>query len=538
VRNSTRTSNRGKWGKACVAISIGILMGLIIGVGIKTPSDAWALFPFDRGADAASKTALPPSASSSGVLGDQPFVPVAARVTPAVVNISTTRTIKSGGDENSQDDSQDNSQDNSQDDPQGNQQGNPMTPFFNDPFFRRFFGDRGFGPMVPHERKEQSLGSGVIVDPRGYIITNNHVIEKADTIKVVLSDRREFKGRLIGTDPKTDIAVVKIDGNKLPTIPWGDSDQLKVGQYVLAVGNPFGLNQTVTMGIVSAVGRANVGIADYEDFIQTDAAINPGNSGGALVNTAGELIGINTAILSQSGGYMGIGFAVPSKMARSVMESLIKTGKVVRGWLGVSIQEVTPDLAKQFGLAEAKGALVSDVLKDTPAERAGLKRGDVIMKVNGKPVDGPGHLRNTVAETAVGEKITLTVVRDGKEKDVPVTIGEQPKQLGQRGGAEEEGGQPSSVLDGVEVKNLTPQLRQEMSLPEDVSGVVVSRVESGSDAEAAGLQRGDVIMEVDRKPVRNIQDYERALSKHNKKEGLLLLINRQGGTLFIMLGGS
>jgi len=494
--------------KAIMALSIGLVTGMIMGGVMKAPSDAWALFPFDRGASPAAPTA------ASVASGDQPFVPVAARVTPAVVNISTTRTVKGGGEENQ------------------------LMPFYNDPFFKRFFGDQPPGATVPHEQKEQSLGSGVIVDPRGYIITNNHVIEKADTIKVVLSDRREFKGKLIGTDPKTDIAVVKIDGRGLPTIPWGDSDLLKTGQYVLAVGNPFGLNQTVTMGIVSAVGRANVGIADYEDFIQTDAAINPGNSGGALVNTAGELIGINTAILSQSGGYMGIGFAVPSKMARAVMESLIKTGKVVRGWLGVSIQEVTPELAKQFGLAEAKGALVSDVLSGTPAERAGLKRGDVIVKVDGAPVDSPGHLRNRVAETAVGQKITLSIIREGKEKEVTVAIGEQPKNLSNRGGAEEEEGKPSAALDGIEVKNLTSQIRQELNLPEEVAGVVVDRVESGSDAEAAGLQRGDVIMEIDRKPVRNIRDYERALSQHKGKEGLLLLVNRQGGTLFIMIGAS
>jgi Do/DeqQ family serine protease len=494
-------------GKAAIILSMGIIAGLIIGsVGVVmrgAPSDAWALFSSD--------TEAAPTVSV-----DQPFVPVAARVTPAVVNISTTRTIKGGGEDQ-------------------------LMPFYNDPFFKRFFGDRGDrepGATVPHDQKEQSLGSGVIVDPRGYIITNNHVIEKADSIKVVLSDRREFKGKLIGTDPKTDIAVVKIDGRDLPTIPWGDSGQLKTGQYVLAVGNPFGLNQTVTMGIISAVGRANVGIADYEDFIQTDAAINPGNSGGALVNTAGELIGINTAILSQSGGYMGIGFAVPSKMARAVMESLIKTGKVVRGWLGVSIQEVTPALAKQFGLADAKGALISDVLSGTPAERAGLKRGDVIVKVDGKPVDGPGHLRNTVAETVVGEKMSLTVIREGHEKEIVVTIGEQPKDLAQRGAAEEKGGQGSAALGGVEVKNLTSQIRQELNLPEDASGVVVNRVESGSAAETAGLQRGDVIMEVDRKAVRNTRDYEQALSRHKGKEGLLLLVNRQGTTIFMMIGAS
>ena len=490
--------------RMAVALSAGMLAGLIMGGVPKAIPEAWALFPFDRGTVA---PAAPPAASI-----DQPFVPVAARVTPAVVNISTTRTIK-GGDESQ------------------------LSPFLNDPFFKRFFGDAEPNAQLPRDRREQSLGSGVIVDPGGYIITNDHVIAKADAIKVVLSDGREFKANLIGTDPKTDIAVVKIDGKELPVIPWGDSDRLKVGQYVLAVGNPFGLNQTVTMGIVSAVGRANVGIADYEDFIQTDAAINPGNSGGALVNTAGELIGINTAILSQSGGYMGIGFAVPSQMARSVMESLIKSGKVVRGWLGVSIQEITPALAKQFGLTDARGVLVSDVLSGAPAEHAGLKRGDVIIKANGAPVDSPGHLRNMVAEAAVGATMTLTILREGHEKAVTVALGEQPKESAQEDGGE--GAEPGgAVLGGLGVKNLTPQIRQELNLPEDISGVVVDRVESGSDAEAAGLQRGDVIMEVDRTAVHSVRDFTRELSQHKKKEGVLLLVNRQGRTLFVMIGSS
>ncbi len=253
----------------------------------------------------------------------------------------------------------------------------------------------------------------------------------ATEIRVLLSDRREFKGKLVGSDPPTDVAVVKIEGKDLPTIPWGDSGQLRVGQYVLAVGNPFGLDQTVTMGIVSAVGRANVGIADYEDFIQTDAAINPGNSGGALVNTRGELIGINTAIFSESGGYMGIGFAVPSSMARAVMESLLKTGKVVRGWLGVTVQELTPKLAKQFGLPEPRGVLVADVVPKGPADQAGLKRGDIVLAVDGKPINDVGHLRNVVAGTPVGNVMKIKVQRDGQERELAVMIAEQPKEMAQ-----------------------------------------------------------------------------------------------------------
>ena len=242
------------------------------------------------------------------------------------------------------------------------------------------------------------MGSGVVVSSDGYIVTNNHVVEKADEIQVLLSDKRKLKAKLIGTDPKTDIAVIKIDASDLPVLPWGNSNDLQVGEMVMAVGNPFGLNQTVTLGIISAVGRANMGIVDYEDFIQTDAAINPGNSGGALVNLRGELIGINTAIFTRSGGYMGIGFAIPSNMVKTVMNSLVKHGKVVRGWLGVSIQEVTPELAEQFDAPASRGALVGDVIDDSPAEHAKFERGDIITKYNGKTVDGPAHLRTRVAE--------------------------------------------------------------------------------------------------------------------------------------------
>ena len=286
---------------------------------------------------------------------------VASQVTPTVVNISTTKTVKPD---------------------------EQLNPFFDDPFFHKFFGV----PEHPRAYKERSLGSGVIVSSDGYIITNNHVIEGASEIKVVLPNKREFKGKLIGADSRSDVAVIKIDDKDLPAITWGDSDKLRPGEMVMAVGSPFGLTQSVTMGIISAVGRANIGIEDYEDFIQTDAAINPGNSGGALVNMRGELVGINTAIFSRTGGYQGIGFAVPSNMAKQVMESLIRTGKVVRGWLGVSVQDVTPALSKQFGVPVGEGALVGEVVKGSPAEKAGFKQGDVIVEFNGKKVEDSGHL--------------------------------------------------------------------------------------------------------------------------------------------------
>ena len=439
---------------------------------------------------------------------EQAFVDVAKRVTPAVVNISTTRVVRRGREER---------------------------PFFNDPYFRQFFGDSFSAPQVPREQKVQSLGSGVIVDPNGYIITNNHVVDHAEEVRVLLGDKREFKGKVIGTDPKTDLAVVKIDAKNLPTVPWADSAQLQVGEYVLAVGNPFGLNQTVTMGIVSAVGRANVGIADYEDFIQTDAAINPGNSGGALVNTRGELIGINTAIFSQSGGYMGIGFAVPSEMAKPVMESLIKTGKVVRGWLGVSIQEMTPKLAEQFGLKESKGVLVSDVLPKSPAEQAGIKRGDILLEIDGKPIEGAAQLRNIVTEAPVGKTLRIKRFSDGKESEVAVTIGEQPKEIARRGETEKA---PPTALSGMQVQNLTPEIAAALGLPKDEQGVVIDRVEPGSLADEAGLQRGDVIVEINRQPIKDANDYNRAVSGLKRDEAALLLVNRRGATLFVTLSAS
>ena len=438
------------------------------------------------------------------------FVEVSKAVKPAVVNISTTRLIK------------------------GEEGGAPTNPFFEDPFFRRFFGDEFYRQFeAPRQRKEQSLGSGVIIDG-GYIVTNNHVIAKADEIKVVLSDKREFKGTLVGTDPKSDLAVIKIPASNLQTIPWGDSTRLEVGEYVLAVGNPFGLNQTVTMGIVSAVGRANVGIADYEDFIQTDAAINPGNSGGALVNVRGELIGINTAIFTRSGGYMGIGFAVPSKMAKSVIDSLISKGKVVRGWLGVTIQEVSSELARQFGLKETRGALVSDILEGSPAEKAGVKRGDVIVEIDRKPVENAVHLRNVVAGLEVGAKVQLKAIRDKKEQTFDVTIGEQPKDLAKSGGAEE-GSQAGGGLAGLTVHDISPEFAQRFGLPGGEEGVVVTRVESGSAADDAGVQRGDVLLEINRRAVPDVKEFQRIARGLGKDESILLLINRQGQTLFITI---
>ena len=442
------------------------------------------------------------------------FVEIAKSVKPAVVNIAATRSGKSVE----------------------SPHGSPLE----DPFFRKFFGDEFFkrdAPQrEPREPKERGQGSGVIVEANGLIVTNNHVVNKADEIRVFLSDKREFKGKLIGTDAKTDIAIVKIEATGLPTIPWADSDQLEVGEYVLAVGSPFGLTQTVTMGIVSAVGRASMGIAEYEDFIQTDAAINPGNSGGALVNVRGELVGINTAIFSQSGGSMGIGFAVPSNLSRAVMDQLVRTGKVVRGWLGVAIQDLTPELATQFGITDTKGVLVSDVMADSPAKKAGFERADVIVEYDGKSMDSPTHLRNAVAQTPIGKKVSVKLIRDKKPKTIELAIVEQPKSLGQPGAEESrESAVPTGILSDLDVRELNEELAARYGLKAVERGVVVVKVKSGSTAEEMGVREGDLILEVNRKAVSSLKSYEQAASSLPKDHAVLLLLKRKGQTIYLTL---
>jgi serine protease Do len=471
-----------------------MLIGLAFGLALSSHFD-WHVKAFTQ------ETKI--SKESIDVLSrtGQAMAEVAAAVRPAVVNISSTKTVRTPG---------------------------VQSPFFDDPLFRRFFGDH-FGRFGhPREFKQSGLGSGVIVDKDGYILTNNHVIDDAEEIKVRLPDKREFKGKVIGADPKTDLAVIKIDSNHLPVIPLGDSENLKVGETVIAVGNPFGLNQTVTSGIVSATGRANVGIADYEDFIQTDAAINPGNSGGALVNVRGELVGVNTAIFSTSGGYQGIGFAIPSAMARVVMDSLIKKGKVVRGWLGVSIQPVTADLAKQFGIREEKGVLVSDVVEESPADKAGIQRGDVIIEYDGREVNDPGVLRNSVAATTPGTQVMLTILRDGKSQKVKVAIAELPADK------QKLRGQHENVLKGVIVQGLTPELRKTLTIPKRIAGVVVTEIEEGSPAEGR-LMPNDVILEVNRTRVTGMKDYEASVSQLKSGQGVLLLVFRNGSTSYLTL---
>jgi len=397
------------------------------------------------------------------------------------------------------------------------------------------------GPPAPHGRPDQSAGSGVIFDANGFIVTNNHVVEGATQITVTLSDRREFSAKVIGTDPKTDLAVIKIEAKDLPSLKWAEYEKLQVGDLVLAVGSPFGLSSTVTLGIISALGRGNVGIADYEDFIQTDAAINPGNSGGALVNMNGDLIGINTAIFSRTGGSEGIGFAIPSSIALDIVDSLQKTGKVVRGWMGVAIQEITPALAKSFKLPEQrKGVLISDVNENGPSHAAGVKRGDVVVAFNGKEVQSVSQLRNLVARTMVGKDAQVKVLREGKEQLIAVKVAERPsdellakKEPSPPKDAGETMKLPDNVLASLRVQTLDNALMSQLNISTKTAGVVITSVEPGGPAEAAGLQRGDVIQEVNHEPVKTLSDYQKIAEKIKKDELAVLLVNRQGNSLFV-----
>lgn len=398
-------------------------------------------------------------------------------------------------------------------------------------------GPPGGGPHRP----EQSAGSGVILEPNGYIVTNNHVVEGATQITVTLSDRREFPAKIIGTDPKTDLAIIKIEAKDLSSMKWADYDELQVGDVVLAVGSPFGLSSTVTMGIISALGRGNVGIADYEDFIQTDAAINPGNSGGALVNMQGKLIGINTAIFSRTGGSEGIGFAIPSSIATDIVDSLTKMGKVVRGWMGVAIQEITPALAKSFKLPEErKGVLISDVNENGPSHTAGMRRGDVVIAFNGKEVQSVSQLRNLVARMAVGKDADIKILREGKEQLLKVKVAERPsdevlakREPGPAAPPAETVKPPDNVLASLRVQMLDAAMQSQLNIPAKTTGVVVSSVETGSPAESAGLQRGDVIQEVNHEVVKSLEDYQKASAKVKKDEMVVLLLSRQGNNLFV-----
>ncbi len=495
--------------------SCSFTLGTAAGAVMLSAALLWGGFSLPTSHASGTATASPTAVAAPPV---QPtgtgFTEVAKAVTPAVVNITTTVAEKISDSRDPRDEMRER-----------------MEEFFGSPFGPFGPGPRGHrGPAEPRGHRGGGMGSGVIVSPDGYVLTNNHVIDGARDVTVTLPDKREFKGTIVGTDPKTDLAVVKIEGRNLPTVAWGDASKLQVGEYVLAVGNPFGLNSTVTLGIVSALGRGRMGITQYEDFIQTDAAINPGNSGGALVNTRGELVGINTAIFSQTGGYQGVGLAVPTSMSKPVYESLVKTGKVVRGFLGIGIQDLNQDLVKSFGLKESKGALVSDIREDSPADRAGLKQGDVIVAYEGSPVEDAVALQRFVTKTPVGTKVSVKVIRDGREKDLAVTIGEQPEttQI-----AKTESGSTDHAFVGVAVQDLDQDTARELGLKGKPQGVVVTGVEPDSGAEKAGLQPGDVIREINRQPVKSVKDFEKASAALKKGEHVLMLINRRGNALFL-----
>jgi serine protease Do len=387
----------------------------------------------------------------------------------------------------------------------------------------------------PPARRQYGQGSGVIVSPDGYIITNNHVVADAVDVEVILADRRQYKGKVVATDPKTDVAVVKINATNLPIVPWADSSTLAVGEFVLAIGNPLGLSRSVTFGIVSAVGRADVGVADFEDFIQTDAPINPGNSGGALVNVNGELVGINTAIASPTGGSVGVGFAIPSNMARAAMQSLIKTGRVVRGFLGASTQDVTPSLGKIFRLPDVKGAIVTDLQAKGSAERAGLKRGDVVVRFDGRDVMDSGQLRNLVAQSPIGSKHRLDLIRDGKAYQAELTVQEAPRERAKKSQTAA-AASTAHPLTGVVFDDVTPPLARQMDLSVN-SGVVVTDIEEGSLAESSGLQPGDVVLELNRQVIHNFATFQRLADPLKPTDLALLLVNRQGNAMYIPIQG-
>ena len=430
---------------------------------------------------------------------------VVKRVLPAVVNISSSKVVK----------------DTAQEMPQGL-----------DPFFRQFFGgDSGRKFNVPQERREKALGSGVIVSPEGYILTNNHVVDGAKEVTVTLHDKREMKAHVIGTDPRTDIAVLKIDGSNYPALTLADSSKVEIGDVVLAIGNPFGVGQTVTAGIVSATGRGGLGIEQVEDFIQTDAPINPGNSGGALVDDEGHLIGINTAIISgNSGGNQGIGFAVPINMARHDMDQILAHGKVEHGYLGILPQDVTPALAKAFNSSAASGALVGQVTPDSPAAHAGLKEGDIIVEVDGQPVADANQLRSRIGMMNPNTTAKLKVMRGGNAENISVTLGDFPDKEERAGVVE---GNTDDGLQGVAVENLTPETVQELKLPAGSKGVVVDQVSPESRAAEAGLQRGDVIKQVNHQSITNVKEYSQAVGAAKKDQPVLLLVDRNGSTMFL-----
>ena len=470
---------------ALVALLVGVGLGPRLGFPTSAPT-VW--------------TERPAGSTPVAVVPAGPWIALARQLKPAVVNVSTRRNAEGPS---------------------------VRSPFGDDDPASRFFGQM-FGDQP--RRPVRSLGSGFIINPSGYVVTNNHVIDGATEIRVTLADGREFSGKTVGRDPKTDIALVKIDATGLPVIPLGDSAALQVGEPVMAIGNPFGLQQTVTSGIVSATGRV-IGEGPYDDFIQTDASINPGNSGGPLINSRGEAVGINTAILSRSGGSVGIGFAIPVNLAKSVVAQLAGSGHVVRGWLGVAVQPVTAGLAKGLGLLDTRGALVASVSPDSPAQRAGVKAGDVVVNYDGRAVARMDDLPKAVAMTPVGREVPIEVVRDGK----PVRLTVKVAKLADTEKVEVAAGPAEKDSLGLAVAPLTAEQARELGLAGQ-GGVLVRGVEEGSAAAEAGIRPGDVIAEVDRHPVKGVEDLRQALARKPKGAATVLLVRRDGGSLYVALG--
>ncbi|MEK7434667.1 MAG: DegQ family serine endoprotease [Cyanobacteriota bacterium] len=440
------------------------------------------------------------------------FIDVSKQVTPEIVSIYSTKVVK---------------------------QKNNYNDYMDDPMFKKFFD-------VPEhkgkDRKEQGLGSGIIVDSSGLILTNNHVVEGASEIKVTLSDKRKYTAKIIGTDPKTDVAVIKLEkASKLPVANLGDSNKLEIGEWVLAIGNPLGLTSTVTSGIISAKGRADVGVADFEDFIQTDAAINPGNSGGALVNLNGQVIGINTAIASRTGGYMGVGFAIPINMAKKIMNDIVTKGKVSRGFLGIQIQNMTESMAKGLKADNPNtGIVVGDIFKDSPADKAGLKRYDVILELNGKEVTDVSAFRNVIASETPGETAKMTVLRDGKKIKIDIKLAEMDnnikkadKNTNDDENSEKTERQEADKKLGISVEPLSKDVLKQLGISKEVKGVVVSNIDENTNADESGLMKGDIIQEINRVKISDVKDFNKAIKPIKSGDSILMKVMRGSNTLLI-----
>ncbi len=481
------------------------MVGLALGVTVEiapqqtaNQADSGQAVPASTSEQGERPISVPPALTGGE---DWSFSDVAEAVAPAVVNISSVRIVRDRIN---------------------------RSPFGSDPFFD-FFGRRFFS--VPRERRERSLGSGVIVSPDGYIVTNNHVVEGATEVLVYRASGEEYTAQLVGTDPETDVAVLKIKGEDFPAVQFGDSDSAQIGDVVLAVGNPFGIGQTVTMGIISAKGRANVGIAEYEDFIQTDAAINPGNSGGALVDIQGNLIGVNTAIFSRSGGYQGIGFAIPSNMARTVLEAIIDRGRFVRGWAGITYQDLNPDIARAFEADGITGALVNDVIEGGPGEKAGLQRGDIIVSLDGHEVDSAARLRHRIALAPSGKTVTIDYVRRGRRWQTALTIGETPSEYVYLSESSDEW---VSQIEGVVVENISRREARQLGLKSGSGGVLVKDILARSPAAYSGLREGDVILEINNQTVENVEHFKSIVAEQEGSK-MILLIARRGALYYLSL---